>query len=130
MSRKPFAVHKLIDCGRDVALVRYDGDPDVFTALAYQWLTDYGLGDRVIEPPQPRLYRMDPCNSDDYAWTLAEANRPGRGVFTGALITLARRGQVSDIMAPYGCWRCEARPGEYHLTDCQRLSLTASEGGR
>jgi hypothetical protein len=87
--RKAYAVHRLIDCDRDVAVIRYDGDPDVFTALAADWLAREGH-ECSIEAPQPRLYRMNVCQSDEWGWTLDTPSRRGRGVFLGALVTLAR----------------------------------------
>lgn len=115
---KPFAVHRLIDCGRDVALIRYDGDPDVFAALAANWLRDEGH-EQPIEPPQPRLYRMNACQNDEYAWTLGKPERRGPGVFLGALVTLARPRGPLGSMAPHGCWRCDAERGEQHLASCR-----------
>lgn len=118
--RTPYAVHRLIDCGRDVALVRYDGDPDVFTALATDWVRSEGY-DRPVEPPQPRLYRMNARGHDDeYAWTLGHPKRRGPGVFLGALVTLSRHPEPLGEVAPHGCWRwqCEAKWGERHLLSC------------
>ncbi len=118
--RKPYAVHRLIDDGRNVAVIRYDGDPDVFTALAANWLR-YEDYDRPIEPPQPRLYRMNPCVDYEYSWTLGRPVRRGPGVWLGALVTLAReRGELGPV-ASFGCWRCEAQPGEQHLAACAWL---------
>lgn len=92
--RKPYAVHRLLDAEPDVALIRYDGDPDVFTALATNWLRYEGY-DEPIEPPQPRLYRINPCQDYEYSWTLGRPDRRGPGVFLGAVVTLARRGGAS-----------------------------------
>lgn len=116
-ARKPFAVHRLIDDGRNVAVVRYDGDPDVFTALAHDWLRYEGY-ERPIEPPEPRLYRMNACSDYEYAWTLGRPNRRGPGVWLGAIVTLARPRGPLGALAPHGCWRCEAEFGERHLADC------------
>lgn len=117
--RTPFAVHPLIDCGRDVALVRYDGDEDTFTALAAAWLIDESI-DRAVEPPQPRLYRCNPTQSDDYGWTLGKPSRPGPGTFLGAIVTLARHPGPLGEVARYECWRspCQAKRGEQHLLSC------------
>jgi hypothetical protein len=115
--RGPFAVHRLIDCGRDIALVRYDGDPDVFTALAAEFLYLKGIEGRTIEAPEPGLFRMNVCNSDEYGWAVGRPTKPGRGTFTGAILTLARRGELGRY-APFGCWRCEAKVYERHLTSC------------
>lgn len=95
--RKTAQVYNLTEMPEGVlAVVRYDGDPDVFTALAHQWLT----GQRHYEddppvavlPPEPRLYRMKPTTSDDYGWILGEAPRPGSGVWTGALLRTVQIG--------------------------------------
>lgn len=124
--RKPYAVHRLVDCGRDVALVRYDGDPDVFAALAESWLIDQGI-DRSSEPPAPRLYRMNAVQSDEYGWVLGKPDKPGPGVFLGAVLTVARHsGELGEI-ASFNCWRipCEAKRGERHYASCPNNS---SEG--
>lgn len=115
--RKPFAVHRLIDCGRDVAVVRYDGDPDVFTALAHNWL-QYEDYERPIEPPQPRLYRMNACSDYEYSWTLGRPERRGPGVWLGALVTLARQRGPLGTWSHGGCWRCDAEHGERHMAAC------------
>lgn len=140
LKRGPFTVHRLIDCGRDVALVRYDGDPDVFTALAHEWLNHEGIEGRSVEPPQPGLFRMNVCNSDEYGWTIGRPHKPGPGVFTGAILTLARQPGELGREAPYGCWRCEAKIRERHLTSCLEnwgvremapgTSVTAADGLR
>lgn len=125
--RKPFAVHRLLDAGRTVAVVRYDGDPDVFTALAGDWLLrEFDEHDRPIEPPQPRLYRMNACADDEYSWSLGRPVRRGPGVWLGALVTFARpRGELGPI-ASFGCWRCEAEVGERHLAGCAWLKAQAA----
>lgn len=87
--RRPFTVHRLIDCEPAVALVRYDGDPDVFAALAATWLAEEEIR-RPIEPPKPRLYRCNPDPSGEYGWLLGQPTRPGPGTFLGALIELAK----------------------------------------
>ncbi len=130
--RKPYAVHRMIDCGRTVALVRYDGDPDVFTALAANWLRYEGI-EGSVEPPQPRLYRMNACQSDDWGWTLGEPTKPGPGVFTGALVRMARPREALGSPAPSGCWRCDAERGEKHLASCRNdpaFTTTGSNGER
>jgi hypothetical protein len=115
--RKPFAVYPIVDFGRTVALVRYDGDPDVFAALAADWLR-YAGHERPVEPPQPRLYRMNACQSDEFAWQLGKPTKRGPGVFLGALVTLSRPREPLGEMAPHGCWRCDAEWGERHLARC------------
>jgi hypothetical protein len=87
--RAPFAVHRLLDAEPAVALVRYDGDPDVFTALAADWLRDEGIR-RPIAPPKPRLYRCNPDFTGKYGWLLGTPDRPGPGTFLGALIELMK----------------------------------------
>lgn len=118
---KPYAAYPLLDAGRQVAVIRYDGDPDVFTALAWQWLLYNDSCEATIEPPQPRLYRMNPSRDPEYAWMLGRPDRPGRGVFLGAVLTIARPGELSAYQAPSGCWRCDAEYGELHLTTCPTL---------
>lgn len=118
-NRTPFAVHRLIDCGRDVALVRYDGDEDTFTALATAWLIDEGI-DWPVDAPQPRLYRCNPVQSDEYGWALGRPNRPGPGAFLGAVVTLARHPGPYGEVSRFDCWRypCQAKRGEQHLLSC------------
>jgi hypothetical protein len=73
-----------LDSDGDIAVIRYDGDPDVFTALAWAHCIREDI-DYSIKPPNPRLYRCNPDNTGEYAWLLAEASTRGRGVWLGAL---------------------------------------------
>lgn len=122
--RKPYAVHVLHDADEDLALVRYDGDPDVFTALATKWLAanDYSY---AVLPPEPRLYRCNPDFTGEYGWLLGTPDRPGPGTFLGATIRLGRR---------FECAYCLTYPG--HAEDCvtqmsaeQRALITGSNPG-
>jgi hypothetical protein len=88
--RKPFAVHRLYDADDAVALVRYDGDPDTFAALATKWLSDNDYP-YTVQPPQPRLYRCNPDFTGEYGWLLGEPDHPGPGTFLGAIVKLGRR---------------------------------------
>lgn len=89
MKRRPYAVHRISDGDAVVALVRYDGDPDVFTALAWRFLLREGY-DSVIEPPRYTGYRCEQSawNADEYAWIYMERPRGQRGVFGGAEVRL------------------------------------------
>ncbi len=107
MGKKPFAVHRLLDADEDVALVRYDGDPDVFTALATKWLADNEYPYAVL-PPQPRLYRCNPDFTGEYNWLLGTPERPGPGTFLGATIRLGER---------FECVDCSAAAPD-HFSDC------------
>jgi hypothetical protein len=81
---KPYRVLP-VDDEQTLALVRYDGDPDVFTALAWAYLIENDL-DYSIEPPEPRLFRCNPDFTGEYSWLMAEATERGRGVFLGARV--------------------------------------------
>jgi len=113
--RTPFGTHRLLDCEPDVALIRYDGDPDVFTALAWAWLMDEESesesGHYAVEPPRPRLYRFNPTDDPDYSWLLGRPSKPGPGVFTGALLERGRS---------FRCGYCFAAAPE-HEDDCVTL---------
>jgi hypothetical protein len=114
--RKPFGVYDLLDSEPSVALIRYDGDPDTFTALAATWLADrhaeYEDGDYSIEPPRPRLYRFNPTTDPDFSWSLGYPSRPGPGVFVGALLDVGRR---------WSCAYCLVRYDEGHADDCVKM---------
>lgn len=116
--RAPFAVHNLLDCEPGVAIVRYDGDPDVFTALTWAWLIDRQDecedGHYSIEAPLPRLYRINPTDDPDFSWTLSRSAKRGRGVFTGAVVTRGRTWQCH-----YCCASVSA-----HFADCVTLRRT------
>lgn len=111
--RKPFGVYSLLECEPDVAVIRYDGDPDVFTALAWTWLMDrqdeYEDGHYSVEPPRPRLYRFNPTEHPDYSWKLGHPEKRGAGVFTGSILTRGRS---------WECAYCFARYDELHQGDC------------
>jgi hypothetical protein len=115
-TRKPFGVHPLIDSEPYMAVIRYDGDPDVFAALAWAYLADrqaeYEDGHYSVEPPDPRLYRLNPTVDPDFSWLLGRPTMPGRGTFVGAVLTRGRNWQC-----PY-CFG----PTPDHLDDCVTLS--------
>lgn len=117
--RKPFGTYNLLDCEPDVALVRYDGDPDVFTALAWVWLmreqADSERGHYSVEAPRPRLYRFNPSADPDYAWQLGQPSKPGPGNFVGAMIERGRS---------FACRYCCAGVPD-HYNDCVTLRRTA-----
>jgi hypothetical protein len=99
-------------------VVRYSGDPDEFAALAHAWLVsersgvfDYPVG---IVAPDPKLYRMNPDPSGEFNWLLGEARRPGRGVWTGALL------KVQQI----GCSQCQVVGGA-HRPGCLNEDVVA-----
>lgn len=118
--RKPYKVYSLGDAERHVhAVVRYDGDPDVFTALAGQWMRANldGHYDMPIAlcPPEPRLYRWNPAdNWSDYPIVLGEPSRPGRGVWTGSLLRVV----------PVGCEDCQRMRGRGHAEGCVNAGVT------
>lgn len=116
----PYAVHELRDSERHLAVVRYDGDVDVFTALAWAYLIGQSASAAApIQAPQPRLYRCNPDRTGLYEWTLGRPDKPGPGVFTGALITLARRpAHASGPIADTRCHACTAESGERHERWC------------
>lgn len=115
---RPGQVYRLLDFPDGVlAVVRYDGDPDVFTALAHNWLASQWRHPDdepvAVAPPEPRLYRMNPYQGDDYGWILGEPSRPGRGVWLGALL---RTVQI-------GCSICHHLHGR-HVAGCLNADLT------
>jgi hypothetical protein len=83
---KPFRVLHMDD--EDPAVIRYDGDPDVFTALAWRHCIQEGI-EQSVEPPEPRLYRCNPDFTGEYSWLLHPADKPGRGVWLGAKLKTA-----------------------------------------
>lgn len=113
--RKPFGTYRLLDSEPEVALIRYDGDPDVFTALAWVWLMreqeDSENGHYAVQPPQPRLYRFNPTGDPEFDWMLGRPEKPGPGVFTGSVLT---RGKS------FTCGYCFAADPE-HYSDCVTL---------
>ena len=78
--RKSFTVADL----DDGTVIRYDGDPDVFTALFWAHAIDVGL-DHSIEPPEPRLWRWNPDPTGEYNALLRPEAKRGPGVWLGAL---------------------------------------------
>lgn len=111
---------------RNLAVIRYDGDPDVFTALAYEFLRMEGH-DTAIEPPRPRYYRWGFDTLDRTHQMLREASGPGRGVWLGALVVSARPAGDGPVANRY-CEPCDARAGERHGGWCVfgRLQAAAS----
>lgn len=97
-TRKLFAAAALDDeCGELYGYVRYDGDPDVFVALAWRLGIDHDWA-RPIQPPAPRLMRSSPDPSGEYAWVLVPVDRPGRGVFSGALIRPGNYLELPEVL--------------------------------
>ncbi len=88
MTTKPYRLLHMDDedC---VAVIRYDGDPDVFTALAWVHCMSEAV-DHSIEPPEPRLYRCNPDWTGEYSWLLTPAEERGRGVWLGAKVKTAK----------------------------------------
>lgn len=82
MARKPFGIRSMDD-EVDLACVRYDGDPDVYTALYWAMAIDEDIN-YSIQPPVPGLYRWNPDLSQEFAGLLTPVDKPGRGVFLGA----------------------------------------------
>lgn len=91
--RRPYAALPITDDGDAVALIRYDGDPDVYTAIAWTHALTRGhaFDDITINPPEPGLYRISPCSPrscGDHSWHYDHASRRGPGVFTAAPLVL------------------------------------------
>lgn len=87
---KPAAMRVLpMDSETEEAVIRYDGDPDVFTALAWAHGISEGI-DYAIQPPEPRLYRCNPDPTHEFPWLLAHAEKRGPGVWLGATLRLGR----------------------------------------
>jgi hypothetical protein len=109
-----------------VAVVRYDGDPDVFTALVWSWMRwgyDEDQQSRLL-PPEPRLFRWNPDPTHTYGSILARAGRPGRGVWLGAEVHFAWEG-AGPVNTGWFCHRCRARQGERHETWCTMPRIQA-----
>lgn len=84
MSTKPYRVLHM-DAEDCIAVIRFDGDPDVFTALAWAHCIDEGI-EYAIAPPEPRLYRCNPDWTREYSWLLYPAKQGGHGVWLGAKV--------------------------------------------
>ncbi|MEU1240077.1 hypothetical protein ABZ388_06930 [Micromonospora parva] len=82
MAGKTFGI-RAMDDETDLACVRYDGDPDVATALYWAFAIREDI-DYSIQPPEPGLYRWNPDPSQEFAGLLTPVDKPGRGVFLGA----------------------------------------------
>lgn len=121
--RKPFGVYDLLDSEPEIALIRYDGDPDVFTALAWTWLMkqedECESGHYSVEPPQARLYRFNPTDDPDYSWTIGRPAQRGPGVFTGAVLTRGKSWRCGYCFAAIPCHEddCVKALRERALTD-------------
>lgn len=122
MSRQTKAaqVYSLGEAERHVhAVVRYDGDPDVFTALAGDWVRNNldGYYDAPIAlcPPEPRLYRWNVAGEwGEYPLMLGESRRSGRGVWTGSLLRVI----------PAGCEDCQRMNWQSHADGCLNAGIT------
>lgn len=112
--RRPFAVYWIGDAPADVAgIVRYDGDPDVFTALATDWLRTErdGYYDEPVAicPPEPRLWRWNPNPGwAEYPLTLTEETVRRPGTWLGSLIKTRR----------IGCPQCDRLDWQPHAAGC------------
>ena len=89
MASRPYAAALAMDDEDAIGVIRYDGDPDVFTALAWKLAIDHDC-DYTVRPPEPRLYRVNPDTTGEFSWLLAKADRRGHGVFLGALVRYGR----------------------------------------
>lgn len=120
MSGARYQVYSLGEAERHVhAVVRYDGDPDVFTALAGQWVRDnldgYYAMPIALCPPEPRLYRWNVAGGwNEYPIMLGEARRRGPGVWTGSLLRVT----------PAGCEDCQRMRGRGHAARCVNADVT------
>jgi len=119
--RRPVQVYRLFDGDPgQVAIVRYSGDPDEYTAVAHTWLADQiGDGTLVFDypigvvAPRPRWFRMNPYNGDEYGWTLGLPSGPGRGNWFGSFLT------VTAI----GCSQCQYLHGAHHPAGCLNADI-------
>jgi hypothetical protein len=98
-----------------LGVVRYDGDPDVFTAVVHAWLITEGI-ECVVAPPKPRLYRWNPDPTGEFTGLLYPAQQPGSGVWLGATVVEART--ATGPVASRRCGPCNARVGQRHYTWC------------
>ena len=113
---------------RVVGVVRYDGDPDVFTALAATWLRQEGYEASIL-PPDPRLYRWNVDPTGYHPQVLGWAERPGPGAWLGAVIECARPPGTGPVVERY-CHVCDGRRGERHGGFCVIGRQKAREGSR
>lgn len=76
----------MIDDSDTIAVIRYDGDPDVFTALAWAYAIEQEE-DYTLLPPEPSLYRCNPTPLDsEFSFWLGEPEKRGPGVWLGARV--------------------------------------------
>lgn len=118
MTGKKFQVYWLSEAPVNVhAVVRYDGDPDVFTALAYEWLLRERRYEDLVAvcPPEPKFYRWNVNAYDDPPLILADRSGPGRGTWIGALLKTVR----------IGCEECNRVYGAGHAEECLNYGVTA-----
>lgn len=117
---KPFQVYSLAEGNTNVhGVVRYDGDPDVFAALAHDWLLrekivdsyDYPIG---LCPPEPSFWRWVHTPQGDFEKTLYPAVR-SRGAWLGAELKVAR----------IGCAKCQRLDWQPHAEACLNYGITA-----
>lgn len=112
-------VYNLIDSD-EPAVVRYSGDPDEYYALAWSWLMDeHGLfydHPIAVAPPQPRWFRMNAYQGDDYGWLLGFADGPGRGNWLGSYLRIVK----------IGCSECRCLHGR-HADGCLNAGIVGLE---
>jgi hypothetical protein len=94
-ARKPAAWYRIHDADQMVGVVRCElGAYVTWAELVTQLLDDLGYREKDVDPadqvkpPVWRWYRMNPCPSGEYAWTLGYATGPGRGNWQGAAVEL------------------------------------------
>lgn len=100
MSRRPPAVHGLIDMWPYEAVVRCDeGDVETFMRLA----ADHAFVGKDVDPnlfeiapPNWRWFRMNPCGGEcgEHGWHIGGAAGPGPGNWCGSYVKLVRRSEA------------------------------------
>lgn len=89
--KAPFRVHTIDDDAwrgpLTVAAIRYDGDPDVFVALAWAHLAREGQA-YPIQPPVYTRFRFQPDPSRYYDTVIADCPDGGRGTWAGARVVI------------------------------------------
>ena len=113
MNGEPFEVYWVAEGQPDSeGVVRYSGDPDEYTALAWWWIASQRMPRDmpvVVAPPRPEWFRWVP--GGEYGRTLYPA-RPGRGAWLGS--------EIRSV--PAGCGECQLMGGR-HTGGCLNAGL-------
>lgn len=123
MSRNPAAWYRLDESYPDLAVIRYDGDPEVWARLLAEVLADHAemsgceLTPDDVRPPVLKWYRKNVCPPDHYmgwTWQLGTPGQqvPGPGRWQGSLVTL----KDPEVQSHIERRRAELRADERELS--------------